>query len=115
MTTRGVLSAIMALFMLISSASESKIVEKPKQPENKQQCIELGGKWMLFPMGQFYFCAIKTNDSGKVCSDDSECQGDCAPVKSKAAKPGVCAPTLPMPSGCLEHLIGGKMVSEPCI
>jgi hypothetical protein len=115
MTTRSILLAIVALLTLSSLASESKIVEKPKQPENKQQCTERGGKWILFPMGQFYFCAIKANDSGRACSDDSECQGDCTPVKSKAAKPGICAATLPVPSGCSEHLIGGKVISEPCI
>jgi len=115
MKNRSILLTIVTLFMLSSSASESKTAQKPKQPESKRQCTERGGKWILFPMGQFYFCAVETSDSGKACSAVRECQGDCTPVKSKAAKPGICAPTLPMPSGCSEHIIGGKIISEPCI
>lgn len=115
MKIRSILLIIVALFTLSSSASESRIVEKLKQAKNKQQCIERGGKWILFPMGQFYFCVIETGDSGKTCSDDNECQGDCTPVKNKAAKPGICAPTLPMPSGCSEHIVSGKIIAEPCV
>jgi hypothetical protein len=97
-----------------SEAGELK-VKKPERPETKQACAARGGKWILYPMGQFYFCAIKTSDANKACSDDGECQGDCIPAERKAKLPGICAPTLPFPGGCPEHLVNGKLVLEPCI
>ncbi|WBS00378.1 hypothetical protein OU994_18910 [Pseudoduganella sp. SL102] len=74
---------------------------------------------MLYPLGPFHFCAVKTSDRGKACADDRECQGDCVPVEGPSvrpgARPGVCAPALPMPGGCPRHLVDGKLVEDPCI
>jgi len=105
----------LACFAANSLANGSKSIEKPKHPDTKQECVEKGGKWILYPMGQFYFCAVKTTDKGKACSDDSECQGDCIPAERKDKSPGICSPTLPMPGGCPKHMINGKIISEPCI
>lgn len=74
-----------------------------------------GGEWILYPMGQFHFCVIRTGDRGKPCADDSECQGDCVPADRPSRLPGACAPTLPMPGGCPKHLVKGKVIEEPCI
>jgi hypothetical protein len=89
--------------------------EKPERPNTQEQCRAKGGEWILYPMGQFHFCVIRTSDSGKACSDDGQCQGDCVPVEHEAALPGACAPTLPLPGGCPKHLVDGKVVEEPCI
>jgi hypothetical protein len=96
-------------------ASDVPTIQKPERPARKAECISKGGKWILYPMGRFYFCAINTSDAGKVCSDDSQCQGDCEPVSNDSKSLGRCAPTLPMPGGCPRHMEKGKIISEPCI
>jgi hypothetical protein len=88
---------------------------KPERPETKRACLARGGKWILYPMGQFYFCALDTSDANKPCSDDRECQGDCIPAERRAELPGICSPTFPMPGGCPTHLVNGKIIVEPCI
>jgi hypothetical protein len=116
MAIRCALFLLSALLLAENSAADELTKpKKPERPETKQACIVKGGKWILFPMGQFYFCAIKTSDANKACSDDSECQGDCIPAERKAKLPGICAPTLPFPGGCPEHLVNGKVISEACI
>ena len=89
--------------------------QPPEKPATRQACIAKKGKWILFPMGQFHFCAIQTSDAGKACSDDSECQGDCVPAKREARLPGVCAPESGVPGGCPKHLVNGTIIAEPCI
>jgi len=95
--------------------SGPKDTQKPESPKTKADCISKRGKWIVYPMGQFYFCAVNTNDAGKICSDDSQCQGDCEPVSNDSKLLGRCAPTLPMPGGCPRHMEKGKIISEPCI
>jgi hypothetical protein len=75
--------------LLNSLAAEPIKIDKPKQPWTKQDCIAKGGKWDWYPVGKFFFCAIKTRDAGKACSDDSECQGDCIPTKHASKLPGI--------------------------
>jgi hypothetical protein len=106
-----------SVFLLARSSEADALTKakKPERPETKQACVATGGKWILYPMGRFYFCAIQTSDANKPCSDDSECQGDCIPVEHKAALPGVCASTLPFPGGCPKHVVNGNLILEPCI
>lgn len=106
----------MALFLAgNSSADERMQLKKPELPQTEKACAAKGGKWILFPMGRFYFCALKTTDAGRECSDDNECEGDCVPTRRKTKRPGTCAPTLPFPDGCEGHIVNGKIISEPCI
>lgn len=89
------------------------------RPENKEECLSRGGKWVYFEFGLFYFCALNTTDTGKICSDNNQCQGDCLPINELAESgensQGQCAATYPMPGGCPKYLIKGKVVTEPCI
>jgi hypothetical protein len=104
-----------ALFNGYSLAAEPVKPDNSKQPGKKQDCTAKGGKWNWFPIGGFYFCAIKTRDAGKACSDDSECQGDCVPTEYTSKLPGLCEPVLGVPGGCPTHLVSGKIIAEPCI
>lgn len=110
-----VMSFCLGLVALGGFAGEPKAIQKPIRPESETDCLAKSGKWILFPMGRFYFCAVNTSDGGKVCSDDSQCQGDCEPVSNDGKSLGRCAPTLPMPGGCPRHMEKGKIISEPCI
>ena len=104
-----------ALFTWDSLAADHVKPIKPEHPWTKQACNAKGGQWEWFPIGRFYFCAIKTSDAGKACSDDSECQGDCIPAERGSKLPGVCEPVAGVPGGCPEHLVHGTIISEPCI
>lgn len=109
---------LLACAMLLSGSSSGsgpKKPEKPAPPVTERACKAKGGRWILYPMLQFYFCALDTTDAGKACADDSECQGDCMPAERPSGPPDMCARTLPFPGGCVEHLVNGKIVKEPCI
>jgi hypothetical protein len=110
-----VVTICLGLIALVGLTDEPKAIPKPIRPESESDCLAKGGKWILYPMGQFYFCAVNTRDGGKVCTDDSQCQGDCEPVSNDHKSLGRCAPTLPMPGGCPRHMEKGKIISEPCI
>jgi hypothetical protein len=98
-----------------SSGREPEHPRKPDAPRTERQCKARGGKWIFYPMLRFHFCAIDTTDAGKPCSDDSQCQGDCLPAAHEAELPGICAPALPAPGACPEHLVKGKIILDPCI
>jgi hypothetical protein len=57
-------------------------------------------------------CSIKTEDGGKSCTDNSQCQGYCIAV-DKNGESGACTFFEEYPEGCWFELInGGK--SENC-
>ncbi len=114
---------LLVLYISITSAncfaSDLPKVYKPIRPESEITCAFKGGEWVLFPMGNFYFCSIHTTDAGKLCTDNNQCQGDCIPtgrsLKDRDKLLGRCAPELETPGGCPEYLVNGKVITEPCI
>jgi hypothetical protein len=72
-------------------------VPKPAIPQTATECGARGGNWTTLGIpypGKPKVCDLKTTDSGKVCSDSSECQGSClAPdrVASGVKASGTCS------------------------
>lgn len=112
--------ALVCALSLAGCASMAAQDRSLQAPSTKAGCDEAGGEWMLFPMGQFHFCAIKTSDAGRECSDGRDCEGECRatglnPVRGARAK-GRCAYWVVMPGGCpVAFVDNGRVVLEPCI
>ena len=72
-------------------------VAKPAIPQTAAECGARGGNWTTLGLsypGKPKVCDPKATDSGKVCSDSSECQGSClAPdsVASGVKATGTCS------------------------
>jgi hypothetical protein len=72
-------------------------VAKPAIPQTAAECSARGGNWTTLGLpypGKPKVCDLKATDSGKVCSDSSECQGSCvAPdnIASGAKASGTCS------------------------
>jgi hypothetical protein len=72
-------------------------VAKPSVPQTEAECAARGGTWTTLGLpypGKPKVCHLKAEDSGKVCSDSSECQGSCvAPdnVASGTKASGTCS------------------------
>ena len=72
-------------------------VTKPVVPQSAAECAARGGNWTTLGLpypGKPKVCDLKATDSGKVCSDSSECQGSCvAPdsIASGAKAIGTCS------------------------
>ena len=72
-------------------------VAKPSIPQTAAECTARGGAWTTLGLpypGKPKVCDLKATDSGKVCSDSSECQGSCvAPdsIASGSKASGTCS------------------------
>ena len=82
------LPRILIAFALVSSACAGQTaltrVTKPSIsiPQTEVECKAHGGSWGVLGL-QSMGCNVKTADSGKVCSDSNDCQGEClAPAGS---------------------------------
>jgi hypothetical protein len=53
-------------------------------PKDQASCQALGGRWGAIGIFPAKVCNLPTKDAGKVCSDSSECDGDCIAELSKA-------------------------------
>ncbi len=63
-------------------------VAKPSIPQTEAACGARGGNWTTLGLpypGKPKVCDLKATDSGKVCSDSSECQGSCVAPDSVAS------------------------------
>jgi hypothetical protein len=73
-------------------------VTKPVIPKTEAECIARGGSWTTLglPMpDKPKTCDLKTNDSGRTCTDSKQCQGAClapAGVATGAVATGSCSP-----------------------
>ncbi|MDE2157230.1 MAG: hypothetical protein KGJ32_15300 [Xanthomonadaceae bacterium] len=86
--------------LVISACADPRVaatVAKPAIPQTAAECAARGGNWtalgLPFP-GKPKVCDLKAADSGKACSDSSECQGSCvAPdnIASGAKASGTCS------------------------
>jgi len=65
--------------------------------EAQVACERQGGSWVPVGKAQFKACVKTTRDSGKACTRESQCDGQCL------ARSGTCAPFKPM-YGCNEVL-----------
>lgn len=71
------------LALAVSACADQKLVAtvaKPSIPQTEVECAARGGNWAVLGLpypGKPKICDLKTTDSGRVCSDSSECQGSC--------------------------------------
>lgn len=64
--------------------------EKGIRPQENQSCIASGGFWLRLSNPGPFRCYFKTGDSGKNCTDSSQCEGRCF-------SPGKCSELKPLP------------------
>jgi hypothetical protein len=110
-----VLVSIPLLISACSGQSSLAAVAKPSIPQTEAECSARGGNWTTLGLpypGKPKVCDLKTTDSGKVCSDSSECQGSCvAPegIASSLKATGVCSAYISS-FGSLKLVEHGKVV-----
>jgi hypothetical protein len=79
----------MVICLLLAGCAHSPApMAKPSIPQTQAECIAKGGSWTTLglPMAdKLRTCDLKATDSGKSCTDSSECQGICvAPPSAQA-------------------------------
>ena len=83
-----------------SRQPNSSAVAKPTIPTTEAECLARGGSWTTLglPMpDKPKTCDLKATDSGKTCTDSSQCQGAClapATAAAGAAATGSCSAYL---------------------
>ena len=84
-------AALLVTCQVFAQAPSAKVV-KPAVPATEPECVGRGGSWTTLGLpapGKPKICDLKTKDSGKSCTDSSQCEGSClAPSK---ATPGTAA------------------------
>lgn len=72
---------------------------EPGTPKSEAQvaCERRGDLWAKLPDSMAHTCVKRTRDSGKKCSNSTQCEGECL------ARSGTCAPYQPL-FGCNEIL-----------
>ncbi len=82
------------VFLLFLSACTNN---KSNSIELAQKCAQEGGKWQLTCLEQEYRCIKPYKDAGKICSDSSECDGECiVDITIKCDEVGKCSsPKVP--------------------
>ncbi|WP_139351319.1 hypothetical protein [Rhodanobacter sp. B05] len=77
------LLVLITIALIVSSCAGQRLVAtvaKPSIPQTEAECGARGGNWTALGLpypGKPKTCDLKTTDSGKVCSNSSECQGSC--------------------------------------
>lgn len=96
----------------------------PTQPDNrslseaeKMACTRRGGFVERAGLLGAERCTIPYSDGGDVCTDSSQCQGQCrsnsdAPTGAPAS--GLCQPT-DNPFGCHSEILGGRVAPGLCV
>lgn len=83
--------ALASLFLLVSACAARQAVTTvatPSIPQTESECSAHGGHWTTLGLqysGKPKGCDLETTDSGKLCSDSSECQGSCVAPEGVAA------------------------------
>jgi hypothetical protein len=82
----------------------------PVTPKSQQQlaCEKKKGRWAKIGKGEARACVFQTNDAGKRCERESQCDSVCL------ARSGTCAPFKPM-YGCNEILQDNGMRVTLCL
>jgi hypothetical protein len=97
------------------SESLSKLAHSLK---TKASCEEKKGEWKKVGMAQIFACILPTSDSGKTCTDGSQCQVACiikgqkVPTGNKAT--GQCHSSTRL-FGCHAYVNNGKAEGTLCI
>ncbi len=108
------------LFGVAACADKAAIAPPAAKPqsmpyaETEVECQAAGGKWGPVGLMGVEACTLDAPDAGKVCSDSSECVGECwstAEIGSKAT--GYCQPTN-MPFGCHASVKDGVVQPALC-
>lgn len=116
--------ALLAAALLLSACAQKTAAVAPPAaadwppPHNmtEAECKVAGGGWGPVGLMGTPACTIKSPDAGKVCSDSSECAGDCWSQEVGAAGTkgtGFCQPTN-MPFGCHSEVKGGILQPALC-
>ena len=77
------LLVLITVALTVSACAGQRLVAtvtKPSIPQTEAECGARGGNWTTLGLpypGKAKTCDLKTTDSGKVCSNSSECQGSC--------------------------------------
>ena len=86
---RVLVSIIVPLVVSACAGTRSAAtVAKPAIPQTAAECAARGGSWTTLGLpypGKPRVCDLQATDSGKVCSDSSECQGSCLASDSAAS------------------------------
>lgn len=91
---------LITISLFVSACAGQRLaatVAKAAVPQTAAECGARGGNWTTLGLsypGKPKVCDLKTTDSGRVCSDSSECQGSClAPdsVSSGLKAVGTCS------------------------
>ncbi len=89
---------------------------KPAIPKTKQGCESVGGHWSQQGLGGGpLVCDVQARDALKICTDDTQCEGECLVEKSipdGQTAIGSCAPFL-VTYGCHKFIQKG-LVRSTC-
>ena len=123
---------VMAMVMLLASCATSTgadlpVSERPQveateayMPANAEICGRAGGDYIRDGMLGWYQCVYRYADGGQVCSDSSECEGDCRATTPMGEAPpegystGTCQLTT-SPFGCYGTVENGRVGPFLCV
>jgi len=87
-------------------------VVKLRIPETKEACLQKGGSWKQWGLAPAESCNLPATDGGKVCTDFSQCQGNCLGENLKSTE-GKCTDWV-RTGGCQFILRNGKVNNVIC-
>jgi len=92
---------------------QERLAQITPRADTKKECLHSNGKWLNGG------CVVFTHDSGKACSDHSECEAYCRTSKSvnpgTAPITGICSSAFAFEGGCTQGVSHGKAEVEMCI
>ncbi|BCW87682.1 hypothetical protein sos41_08120 [Alphaproteobacteria bacterium SO-S41] len=99
------------------TSSEAPVGPPPPTAAEQAECDEQGGEVKRVGLMGAYACVIPYTDAGKVCANDSDCEGACwisgHPAGPDPKARGTCQPTN-MPFGCYGTLDKAVVTPEMC-
>ena len=84
----------------------------PPIPETREECLKQKGKWDKIGLSEGEKCNLKTSDSGKTCTDSSQCEGSCL-GESVSSRSGKCS-SFRITVGCYFFVNEGKVEGQLC-
>lgn len=103
---------ILLLIVIMAYLSTNKTEEQiPKNytleiPKDKETCEENSGKWGIHHLEQIESCILPASDSGKTCTDSSQCESKCI-ASEPESNDGKCYSWKPIPGGCYYFIESG--------
>lgn len=97
----------------VAPAPEPQAPVKPdwQAAQTAEQCSAIDGEWRPICMLGKPACVVTYADSGKTCTDSSECSGKCVTpdmgTRPETPTTGVCTATSD-PCGCFQLVENGK-------